>query len=165
VAVAGILHDEIGVGGIRDGAAMRENDDVRIDAERGLRPGVDARGAILQLERGLRADGAAGGQAEVTDNDVGARDRHGGGFLFAEDIGRRQHVLLMRHRDHLDLQRVGHAGLFEIGAEDAVDQADGRKILHARKAERLQLIEEEVHVAEGICAVDAGEHRRLRDDR
>ena len=64
-------------------------------------------------------------------------------------------------RDHLDLQRIGHAGLFEIGAEDAVDQADGRKVLHAGEAQRLQLIEEDIHVAERIGAVDAGEHRRL----
>ena len=82
-------------------------------------------------------------------------------FGLAEDIRRRQHVLLVRLGDHVDLQGVGHAGLFEIGAEHAVDQPDGRKVLHAGKAERLQLVEKDVHVAERIGAVDAGEHRRV----
>ena len=97
----------------------------------------------------------------MADDDVGACDRHRRGFAFAEHVRRRQHVLVTRLGDHVDLQRVGHSGLFEIGAEDAVDQPDGRKVLHAGKAERLQLVEEEVHVAERVGAVDAGEHRRL----
>src|SRR6266851_5313820 len=50
-----------------------------------------------------------------------------------EHVGRGQHVLGACFGDHLDLQGVGHAGLFEIGAKDAVDQSDGRKVLHAGK--------------------------------
>ena len=100
----------------------------------------------------------------MADDDIGACDRHRGRFRFAEDIRRRQHVLVTRLRDHVDLQRVGHAGLFEIGAEDTVDQADGRKVLHARKAQHLQLIQETIHVAEGVGAIDAGQHRRLGHD-
>ena len=42
----------------------------------------------------------------------------------------------------LDLEAVAHAGLFEVGAERAVDQADGREVLHAREAKRLQLAQE-----------------------
>jgi len=50
-----------------------------------------------------------------------------------------KHVLAMRTRDDLHLMVESHARLFEIGAEDAVDQPDRRKILDAGKAERLQL--------------------------
>ena len=45
-------------------------------------------------------------------------------------------------RDHVDLEPIAHAGLLEIGAEGAVDEADGRKVLHAGEAERLQVVEE-----------------------
>ena len=71
----------------------------------------------------------------------------------------------MRFRDHFDLQRVRHAGLFEIGAEDPVDQAYGGEVLNAGKAQRFQLIEEDVDVAERIGSVDAGEHRCPGHDR
>ena len=36
--------------------------------------------------------------------------------------------------------------------------------MYAREAEHFQLIEEQVHVTEGIGPVDAGKHRRLGDD-
>ena len=160
----GILHDEIGVRGVGDRAAMRENQDVRIDAECRSCPGVDALGTVYELWCGLRTDRSAGSEAEVTDDDVGTGDGHRRRFLFTEDIGGCQHVLFVRLGDHFDLQRIGHAGFLEIGTEDPVDQADCRKILHAREAERLQLIKEKVHVAERVGAVDTGEHRRSRDD-
>ena len=147
--------------GLGDRAAMGQHDDVRIDPERRRRPGVDLRRAVLELQRRLRADRAAGRQPEMADDDVGAGLRHRRGLALAEDIGRRQHVLGMRLGDHVDLEPVGHAGLFEIGAEDAVDEADGREVLHAGEAERLELVEEHVHDAERIGAVDAGQHRRL----
>ena len=67
--------------------------------------------------------------------------------------------------DHLDLERVGHACLFEIGAHDPVDQSDRRKILHAREAETLEVVEKRIEQAKGIGAVDAGENRRVLDDR
>ena len=47
-----------------------------------------------------------------------------------------------------------------FGAEAAVDQADGREVLHAGEAEPHHVVEEDVHLAERIGAVDAGEHRR-----
>ena len=39
------------------------------------------------------------------------------------------------------------------------------EVLHPGEAQHLQLIEEDVHVAEGIGAVDAGEHGRPSYDR
>src|SRR5882757_4569487 len=60
VTAAGLLHDKIGVRRVRDRTAMREYKNVGIDAERGLGPGIDAGRAVLQLQRGLRADRAAG---------------------------------------------------------------------------------------------------------
>src|SRR5579871_1469241 len=83
-----------------------------LSAARG--PSVDARRTILQHQGGLRANRSARGQAEMADDDICARDRHGSGLLFAEDIRRRQQVLLVCPRDHLDLERVGHSGFLEI---------------------------------------------------
>ena len=125
---------------------------------------------IIVCHLGLTTGGAigahtAGGQAEMADDDVGTRDGHRRGLALAEYIGRRQHVLVTRLGDHVDLKCIGHSGLFEIGAEDTVNQPDGWKILHAGKAQRLQLVQEKVHVAERVGTVDAGEHRRPCDDR
>src|SRR5581483_2245677 len=165
MAVPGVLHDEIGIGRLGDRAAMREHEDIRIDAQGRSGPGADLFRAVFQLQSSVRADSSAGGEAEMADDDIGPGNGHRGGLLLAEHIGRGQHVLLMRLGDHVDLQRIGHAGFLQIGAEDAVDQPDGREALHAGEAERLQLIEEHIHVAEGIGAIDAGEHRRPGHDR
>ena len=50
-------------------------------------------------------------------------------------------------------------------AEDAVDQADGREVLHAVEAHGLQLAQEHRHDPERIGAADAREHRRVAHDR
>ena len=101
----------------------------------------------------------------MADDDVGAGLGHGGRVVLVEDIGRRQQVLGVRQRDHVDLQPVGHAGFLEIGAEGAVDQPDGREVLDAGEADRLELRRGMVEQAERIGAVDAGQHRRVRDHR
>ena len=56
---------------------------------------------------------------------------------------------------------VAHAGLFEVLAEHAVDQPDGREVLHPGEAEPLQLRQEDLGHVERIGGVDAGEHRRV----
>ena len=120
--------------GLDNRPAVDQHDDVAPHLEGGLRPGVDLGRAVRQLERRLRADRAAGGQPQVADDDVGAGLGHGRGLVRVEDIGGGQHVLGVGGGDHVDLQPVGHAGFLEIGAEGAVDDADGREILHARRS-------------------------------
>src|SRR6266700_3129389 len=61
VTIAGVLHDECGIRRLGHRSAMREHDDLRIDAKGRRRPGVDAIRTILEFQRGLRADRAAGG--------------------------------------------------------------------------------------------------------
>ena len=61
--------------------------------------------------------------------------------------------------DHVDLEAVAHAGLFEGDPHAAIEQADGRKVLNAREAHGLQRGEELRHQHERVGAVDAGEHR------
>jgi hypothetical protein len=143
---------------------MDEDDDVFANASRRRRPAVDHGRAILQLQRGFRADRAAGRQTEMADDDIRARTRHRCGIGFGEDIGRRQHVFFARLADHLDFERVAHAGIFEIGAERAVDQADGREILHAGETEAFEVVEKRLHQAERIGAVNSGEDGRVFDD-
>ena len=99
------------------------------------------------------------------DDDVGAGAGHGARLLGVEDIGRGQEVQLVGLADHVDLEPEAHAGLLEALAHDAVEEADGRKILDAGESHRLQLGEELRHQHEGIGAVDAGEHRRVLDHR
>ena len=71
----------------------------------------------------------------------------------------------MREADDVHLELVAHARLFERLAHVAVEEADGREVLDAGEAERAQLLQEELRHDERIGAVDAGEHRRLLDDR
>ena len=51
--------------GLAIGPPWARHQDVRANLHRRARPGVDQRGAVCKLRRGLRADGAAGGQAHV----------------------------------------------------------------------------------------------------
>src|SRR5262245_25218307 len=161
VAIPCVLQDEFGVLGLRDRAAMNKNDDVGTHFQRGLRPSIDQRRAIGQLERALGADGSAGRQPEVTDDDIGTGSCHVARVVFTEDIGSGQHVLAVCFGDHIDLEAEAHAGFFEVGADGAVEQPDRREVLHAGKAHRLELIEKHVHQPERIGAADAGKHRRV----
>src|SRR5882757_407824 len=81
VAVAGGLHDEIGILRIGNRTAMGQHQNVRVDAECRRSPGVDLGRAVLQLGRSLRTDRAAGRETQMADDDVRACDRHRGGFL------------------------------------------------------------------------------------
>ena len=49
--------------------------------------------------------------------------------------GRGQQVLLAGEPDHVDLEPEAHAGLLEVLAERAVEEADGGEVLHAREAD------------------------------
>ena len=75
----------------------------------------------------------------MADDDVGASLGHGGRFVRVEDIGRGEEIERVRGADHVDLEAVAHAGLFEIPAERAVDEAYSGKILHAGEADFLQV--------------------------
>src|ERR1700733_11220442 len=68
VTVTRVLHDESGVRRLGHRPAMRQHQNPGIDRQRRCRPAVDASGTILKLQRGLRADRAAGGQAEMTED-------------------------------------------------------------------------------------------------
>ena len=71
----------------------------------------------------------------------------------------------MRLGDHVDFAAIAHAGLFEPSAEAAVDQANGREILHAAETKAHDLVQEDIHLPERVGAADTGEHRRAGDDR
>ena len=107
------------------------------------------------------ADRAARGQPHVRHEHVGAGLGHRDRGLDVEDVGRGQQVALGGQPDHVDLEVVAHAGLFEVLPEHAVEQADGREVLDAGEAHGLQLVEEPVHEPERVGAVDPGEDRRV----
>ncbi|KGD18234.1 hypothetical protein DO70_4478 [Burkholderia pseudomallei] len=100
----------------------------------------------------------------MRDDDVRARLGHRDRVGFAEHVRRREQALAVREPDHVDFERVAHPGFLEVRAEVAVDEADGREVLHAGKPEPRQLVEERVEIAERIGAVHAGEHGRRFDD-
>ena len=120
--------------------------------------------AVIKGERGLGADGALGGKTHMGNEYVRTGFGHGLCLLGIEYVGAGEHVKLMCLSDHLDLKAVAHAGLFEVLAEYTVDQADGREILDAVEALILELLEVDVHHAEGVCAAYAGEDRSVLND-
>ena len=79
---------------------------------------------------------------EVADDDVGPGARHRLRLLLVEHVGRGEEVQLVGGADHVDLEPVAHAGLLEVGAEDAVDEAHGGEVLHAGEAQVAQLAQE-----------------------
>ena len=100
-------------------------------------------------------------EPHVGDEDVGAGLRHRASVLGREDIRRSQEIELAGCPDQLDLESIPHPCLLEVGAEGAVDQADGREVLDAGEAQVPELPEEDRHEPEGIRAAHAGEDRSL----
>src|SRR4029077_2416416 len=129
--------------------------------ERGFGDGVDPAGASFERQRGFRTDHAAGGQAHVGDDNVRTGVRHRGRLRRVENIRGRQEVLLVGQPDHLNLQRVAHSGLFQIPAEDSVDQSDGWEILHSGETDSGDTVEEGVEPAKGVGAIYSREHGRF----
>ena len=100
--------------------------------------GRDLLDAFVERQCRRRADRAFGRQTHVGNQNIGAGTRQLAGLLGVEHIGGRKQVQSWACADHVDFQAESHAGLFEPLAELAVDQAHGRKILHAREAGRLR---------------------------
>jgi hypothetical protein len=121
---------------------MAEDDHVLIDRARRGRLGVDRADAVGERQRGVGADRAARRQAHVADDDVGAGPGHVLRVLLAEDVGRGEQVEGTGPRHQLDLEAVAHAGFLEIGAEGAVDEADGGKVLDPGKAQADEALQE-----------------------
>ena len=163
MAIGGVLQHEFGVFRHGDGAAMDQDDGVRVDLERGGRPGIGQGRGLFQRDAGFGADGAAGCQAQMHDDDVGAGFGHGGGVVFGEYVRGCQHVFFGGHGDHVDLVVIAHSGFFEIGPEGAVDQAHGGKVLNAREPGGLYAVKELVHQAEGVGGADPGQNGGVPD--
>ena len=71
----------------------------------------------------------------------------------------------MGRRDAIDLRGEAHSRLFEVGAEEAVDQADRREVLNAGETHLLEFAEEQVADQEGIGSTDPGQHGGVLDRR
>ena len=97
-------------------------------------------------------------------SDVGPGLGHRAGLVHIVDIRASQQVHRVRHGDHGDFLVVAHARLFQALAERAVDQADGREVLHPGEAGVADLHEEPLHDPERVGPADAREHRRVLDD-
>ena len=98
-------------------------------------------------------------------NQVGARARHGFGFVLIEDIRGGKQIQLVGCFDHVNLEAKAHAGLFQVLSEHAVAQTHSGKVLHTGEPYLLDLFEEQIHHAEGICSAYAGQHGRVLDHR
>jgi len=144
---------------------VTDDEEVGVDRAAGRGELHDAVDRLVHRQRHARADGAAGCQADMRHQHVRTRLSHRHGLVGVEDIRSGQQIQLMRLRNGLDLLVVAHAGGFQVGTEVAVDQADGGEVLDAGESHLLELLEEDGHQPEGIGAVDAGEHRRVLDDR
>ena len=124
----------LGVLGLGDRAAVAEHDHVGPHRDRRVAHRLDLDHAVVERLRRLGADRALGGQPHVRDEHVGAGLGHRDGLVGVEHVRRGQQAHRGGRADHVDLEAEAHAGLFEVGPERAVDQADGREVLHAREA-------------------------------
>ena len=152
------------VGGLGDRPAVAEQNHVVTHGSGRIANGANYTRAVLEFPGRFGADVAAGGQPHVGNDDVRPGASHRLGFGGDERVGRGQQILLPGEADHFDFLVEAHARLFEIDAKRSVDQADGGKVLHAGKADRLDLIEKDVHQAKRIRPTDPGKHRRFADD-
>ena len=116
------------------GPPWQRHEDVGVDRPGGVVQRLDALDRLVERDARARADRAACRQAHVRDEHVRAGLGHRARLVRGEDVGRGQQVELARLADHLDLEAVAHAGLLQPGAERAVDEPDGREVLHAGEA-------------------------------
>lgn len=112
---------------------------------------------IIQRHRRLRPDRPRCCQSQMHNDHIRARPRHQLALAHVEDVRRGYEIELVREPDHLDFLLEAHACFFEVGAEVAVDQADGGEVLDADEAQGFEVGEEFGHCAEGVGAADAGE--------
>ena len=144
---------------------MAEHEDVRSYGGGGVVHRLDQLHALVERPGRLGADRALRRQPHVRDEDVGAGLRHRPRLIGIENVRAREQIELVRRPDHLDLERIAHAGLLEVQAEDPVDEPDRREVLDAREAELLETAQEHGHEPERVGAAHAGQHGRLADDR
>ena len=147
--------------GVAIGPPWHRTMHVAVHGARRRRPGVDARHAVGERQRGVRADRAADRQAEVADDDVGACARHRRRVGFAEDVRRRQQVERARRADHLDLERRSpcRSPRGSRGTTPSMSPTVG-KFCTPEKPIAASLAQEVVAQQERVGAVDAREHRR-----
>ncbi len=96
----------------------------------------------------------------MADHNISTRFGHGCSFVGVEHVRCCEHVFGMGQCHEIDFLGIGHACLFQIGAERAVDKADCREILDAREPHGFQIIKEFIEHAEGIRSIDARQHWR-----
>src|SRR5579884_1344269 len=160
-----LLKDVLGVLGLRDGTAVTEDQDVRVDGPRGIGKRLHPFSRPLKRQGRASADAALGRQPHVWNQHIGASLGHRFGLLFGEYIRTGQQAEVMGHANHVHLESVAHAGLFQALPKAAINQADCREVLHTAEARRLDLAEEELHHTEGVRPTDAGQHWRVLHDR
>ena len=112
---------------------------------------------IIQRHCRLRPDRPGRRQAQMHDDHICPRARHHLALAHVEHVRRGHEIQLAREPDHLDFLLETHACFFEVGAEVAVDEADGGEVLDAHETEGLEVGEEFGHRAEGVGAADASE--------
>src|SRR3989449_2772853 len=121
----GALEHIGGIVRLRDGPAVAEDEDLRVDRLRRVVHRLDQADALVQRLGRLGADRTAGGQPHVRDEHVRACLGHRLCLFGLKDVGGGQEVELVRHADHVHLEPEAHAGLLEPRTIGAVHQADG----------------------------------------
>ena len=136
VAAGAVLQDELArPAGSAIGPPWHSTMMFRVDAARRRRPGVDPRHAVLERQRRL-APIAPPVVSPMWQPRCRRRPRSWRARLLSlNTYGVVSRSSSWARRIISTSSAVAHAGLFQIRAERAVDQADGGKVLHARKAE------------------------------
>src|SRR6218665_2767537 len=103
--------------------------------------------ALVEGERGLRADHASCCQPHVRHNKVSLGLRHCGGLFGVCYVGCGEKTEFVCSRDHVNLAVESESGFFQVRANDALVQAHGRVVLHPREATVFHLPKESPHVS------------------
>ena len=75
----------------------------------------------------------------MSDHNIRARGGHMYCLVFVKHIGRCKQVLLVRELYQLDFLAEAHVRFLKIGSEVAVNEPNGREVLHAGKTNLLDL--------------------------
>ena len=70
----------------------------------------------------------------------------------------------MRLANHVDLFPEAHVRPFQLHPEPSVDQPHCREVVDARKAQRVELLEQIPHLPHRVGAHHPGDHRHVLDD-
>lgn len=128
------IHDALRVLRFGDRPSVANDDEIRIDGQRGFGTITAELYGRLQRWGGLCTDAAAHCQARVDHDDVRPRLGHSLCLVCMEDIRGCQKTAFSRIANHVHFESVADTALFHLLPYEPVKEPHGWKVLHPCKA-------------------------------